>query len=474
MDKDNRIGKQKEHCRRNAIHPNSVITTDSRNLLLLDQTYRALANTVSNKYLGRKMTSPEIRALESYIRKMNFSSLYGMKYCDAVSEMARRFMEYRNGHQPRTVGMTRDNSLSLKDWQKNEIGTLTGDEHPYKYATFPDKVGETGHKEVQDRRIRTTGHRLEELSKTGGSGSAGIMCCLDELSDTVRSLLSADHIGRIIKQSWNNRITYDDLPIRNLYIPFDSIYRDITVNEPPPLATPVPTYIAKLSFLINRTTDSRASGMRIGQDVREYVEMTTHEIILPWARDLDIFHSRITLLIEELREQSAFEGGDTGRRYHFVYSVEKRAHPVDAGEFQIVLTPIISKFRFYHPIAQLDRATFIFRNPYDYVRLPLDLIKFDISGASPAVFTTSAGVAHGLPSGTYVYIEGVVAGTDSQNGDFNRQEGHVINVTGATTFEVTVAGGNDIQLNLSDPQTSVSVWVGSRRFRIPISFKTLE
>lgn len=472
MDKDNRIGKNREIDRRGGIPPDTIIMPDSRDLLLTDHTYRALANTVS-RHLGRKMTSPELRSMEAYVRKLTFASFYGRKYSDIVVDMARKFMEYRNGHQPQTVGLNRANSLSLDHWQRNELETLTGDEHPYKYSTFPDKVGETGHIDVQRRAVRTTGHRLEGESRGAGSD---IVCCLNELSDTLRSLLTADHLGRIIKQSWNAHISYDDLPVRNLYIPFDSVYRDPLFNEPPALVAPAPTYPARLKFHINRSTDARSTGMRIGQDAREFVEMSTGEIVLPWSRDLDVFHSTITLLIEELSEQAAFEGGDTRRRYHFVYDVVKRSHPVVGAISQLVLTPRTnhSIFRFYHPVAQLETATFTFRNPYDYVRLPLDLIKFNISATSPAVFTTTAGVAHNIVDGSYIYIEGVSNGSAGENNDMNRQEGHVVNVTAATTFEVTVAGGNDIQLDLSTAQTGVNVWVGYYRFRIPIGWKCLE
>lgn len=477
MDKDNRIGKRREISRRGGIPANTVIKEDSRNLLLLKDTLLAIANTVSNVHLKRKMTSPELRSMESFVNGLNFSSLYGLGYGEAIKSIARQFVEYRSGHQPRTVGMNRSNSLSVNDWQKNELGTLTGEEHPYKISTFPDKVGETGHLDVQRRRIKTPGHRLERTGGAkGGSGTGDIVCCLDELSDTVRSYLSADHIGRIIKQSWGARITYDDLPIRNLYIPFDSLYRDITFNEPPALASPIPSYPARLQFKINRTTDARTEGMRIGPDSREFIEMSVGQMILPWARDLDVFNSRITLLIEEFREQSYFEGGDNGRRYHFEFYARKHSHPTEAGQFQIHLQPRSNQsvFRFYHPVAQFETATFTFRNPYALVQLPLDLIKFNISASSPAVFTTSTGVAHSIPDGTPVYIDGVVSGVGGQNEDFNRQEGHVINVTGANTFEVTVAGGNDIQLDLANTQIGVSVWIGLHRFRLPISFKTLE
>ena len=500
MDRDNREAKRKMLRRRGlripgdtgtpALPPmDTVISADSSEILATEFTLKGVANILSNSYLGRKITGSEAKSLWNFLSKVMPAKYYGLTYERAIRDIAKDFHYFMKNPGELQLGVNRKIPTSVKSWQMKEIGQLTDDEHPYKYNTFYDEVGETDHIEEVRKDLETPGYSIDgetiaHYPSAAGSGGAShgdllhgiaqLVKSISSTNDLFRSNLSPSHISKIIRDSWSNRVGFDNISLRELYIPFDSRFRD-TSTEVPPLDNPIPCMDAKLSFKIHHSTEVGAVGdIRVQSELKEILAIRTGEILLPWCDDIDIFYDRITLFIEEISEQSAYTA-DPQIRFHFMYSAEKIDHTGCPGTFRIKLTPIPPYDRFItrYPVARLERATLTFRNPYDLVQIPLDQIRFNVSAASPAVFSTVTGDPHGIPDDSLVYIQGFVNDDGTDNIIAARSKGHRIDLGAADEFTIDATGNNDVTLSSADTQT-VTAFIGCARFMIPLFFKTLE
>jgi len=499
MDRDNREAKRKMLRRRGLRIPGdtgtpslppmtTIIAEDSSEILATEFTLKGVANILSNSYLGRKLNGSEVSSLWNFLSKTMPTKYYGLTYERALRDIAKDFHYFMKNPGELQLGVNRKAPLSIKGWQMKEIGQLTEDEHPYKFNTFYDEVGETDHIEELRKDLETPGYSIDGetiahySSGVGASPDHGhliqniaqLVKSINATNNLFRSTLSPSHISNVIKDSWSTRVSFDNISLRDLYIPFDSRFRD-TSTPVPNLADPIPCMDAKLSFKIHHSTDIGAVGdIRVQSELKEIIGVSTGEILLPWCNDIDLFYDRITLFIEEMGEQSAYTA-DSQIRFHFMYRAEKIDHTGCAGDFRIRLTPIppYNSFRTRYPMARLERATFVFRNPYDVVHLPLDQIQFNVSAASPAVFSTVTGDAHGIPDGSIVYIQGFVNDDGSDSALAARSKGHLIDVGGADNFTIDATGNNDVTLSSANTQT-VTAFIGCARFMIPLFFKTLE
>lgn len=465
MDRDLVESKIKELTRR-GILPQDVITRDNDNILLSKTTYRLVANILSAQF-HRKLTTNEVNFIRNMMDRMSTSQFYNMHYSQALNHIA-QMIHHRIKNPDTSVS-------SVRQYQKKALGQLTADEHPYKFSAFNKEDGEiefndTVKRNLGDHRIANDDpvqQAMFELTKSIG-----------DMNNIWRSFVNPSHLRHILKDAHAIRIGSNDIALRDQYIPFDSRHRKLEFNTPranAPIVSGNNTIIPmEFQWEINISSNFGQNGqLLVTNELQEVIQMEIGEILIPTINlgvDIDIYYDRITLLIKEFQEQSARTAD--GHRYHFIFKVEKITNNACPAESRLRLTPIFSKYIFFYPIKRVENITVVFRNLYRKVNLLSDVVYLNISGVTFTV-AVSGGV-HGMLSGEVVYFDKVSSGAPAEDNLLSRPEGHIITVTGANTFQINTAGGNDVNIIFTSTVSNVRAYIGCRRVHIPIHFKSLQ
>lgn len=184
------------------------------------------------------------------------------------------------------------------------------------------------------------------------------------------------------------------------------------------------------------------------------------------------FH-QVSMFIHEISDQAGIISSKL--RHHFLFNVEyltgnnNRVKLVNAY-------PDVSEVRFNNPIVSLNTITISFGAPFDRITIGWDrsvsvVVAKSIGAGQPTGFTL--GNVHGMANGDLVYIEGFTTGSPTVDNSVitlaNRDQGHVISNVSTYYFEIA---GLDSSTTTGTPTVNTVVY-GSRRFLIPLKFKTL-
>lgn len=206
--------------------------------------------------------------------------------------------------------------------------------------------------------------------------------------------------------------------------------------------------------------------------IRDIVSIEPGTIYFPKdeAENLVNEYNQVSMYIHEFSEQASIINEKV--RYHFLFNIENAALNATGSLERVKLVPAFEDNATTYldrPITTLNKLTISFAAPAERVSFGYDRDTnvTSITAANPAVITTS--ITHGLSSGDLVYFEDFTTAAPAVDGaiiaTMNREEGHIITVTGATTFTVAV--------NTSSTTTPdvTNIFFGSRRIFIPLKFR---
>jgi hypothetical protein len=438
-----------------------IITPETSEILLSPSTFARIINELKNNFLkGEKIHQNTIKHIKKYINNLSKIPFYNMSLDNAIKQITKNI--YFNLFDNPTKKLSLSN---IHEWQKETINKF--DEHPNKFAKQKSTLPIKKYGLDDYATIKTNKSGLKERILNPVNINIATYDSINFLIDTVKEIFEHKKISDILQE--NIRTNRNDIFIKNTCIPFDSRYRMITSTPPTtPMTNRKQNLIDNiLKFQIHdQNVNDSAGNIKVNKMPLEIIDMSIGEIYIPVPDDFNLHYHQVSLLIEELSQQSSIMAD--GTKFHFLFNVEKINH---IGH-QLRLTPISprKKFKFQPPIRNINQITLMFRDPFKIMQYQSDIILCNIEKGSPALFSTIDGNDHSLKTGEIIYIQ-------HNNLVFGRPTGHVVNVKSPSTFNVISDSlferNNDITLSTDTQLNRVTIFVGSQRMLIPINFNSL-
>lgn len=224
------------------------------------------------------------------------------------------------------------------------------------------------------------------------------------------------------------RIINPSLVKKTVYVIMDTRYRTLDNDGT--------TYFQWI-FNNNEIT-SQGTVNAIG-NIRDITALRIFPIKLPYNSYIDNDYTRATIFIQEISAQSFI--GQENRRFHFMFSttVDDRWVNLEPESFND------GYFRFRTPVTRLDTITLTLGSPLEQIVFDTDRMLSTVTNYSTTTeFTTVS--PHVLETGDRVYISNF--STANINTDtvivsaINKTAGHLITVTGTSTFTIDVDSTN--------------------------------
>jgi hypothetical protein len=170
-------------------------------------------------------------------------------------------------------------------------------------------------------------------------------------------------------------------------------------------------------------------------NIRDITSIRIFPIRLPYNSHLDNDYDRVTIFIQEFSAQAFI--AQENRRFHFIFSTS-------TADRWINLEPESFNdgyFRFRTPITRLDTLTLTLGSPLEQVVFDTDRMLANVTTyATTTEFTTVS--PHILETGDRVYISNFSTANINTDTVFvsaiNRTSGHLVTVTGASTFKIDI------------------------------------
>lgn len=442
----------------------TIISADQGDLILTTASLKSIANIISNRYLKRKMSSREVAELTNFIRHLSPRIFQNMALHDAHKEIARQYyLKVTNPHST-SVGIDKPGFYDLHEYQKEELSAVTAEEHPYKYSTFYDEVGETAHIQRIRTQLGYAGYGLDSegnvIDPTPVEGAVvRLVETLDHTQQLFNKYIAPRSVKDILRAAHSIRITHDDIALRDLFITLDSRHRDKTHN-----------ITGEYKFNIHHSTVRGHEGnIRVQSELKEILSIQVGEFWIPAFPDgnenqaFSEYYDKVRLFIKELEGQSSITQENHGN-FHFEFTVTK-----SGSRLTLSPNPPYDKFVFRYPVARLESMTTIFLDPFETFAFLPDNNKYSFAFATNR-FTANlgAGANQDLAVGDIVHITAFDNGVTSENNFANRNKGHVVTAVNNATGTFDIAGV------FTADATNVCVFYGNKRIIIPFHFRTLE
>lgn len=409
----------------------------------------AVVNKIT-AYHGKKLLSSEVQGLINYMRKLNYDLLIN-KPKDVVQEnIARAFASQLSRYKDKS----NSHVIDTHELMKNEIGSIATDGGQ---SIFNPSDGQS-----YSSSYRGT---MAENTKILLTGTEGFV------SDNSRRHLLIEGLSKeqensqsIIEREKKERDAREDATTifkaprikrqkeQNLYLLLDSKYRDIS-KDPSVLKWSVQNHTSLQNGTVNTLSDN----------IHNIILMQFEKFFIPYVPSADNQYSKLTLLIQEMDNQSVLLNNN--RRYHMMFDTEINANKIEC-------TPLQNddgRFRFYTPINILDTITITFKNPFNPVSFFPDRYDATISPLNPIQSLITFSENHLVADGELIEIEGYTTAdpvTDYVAIDtVNREEGHIVTFISNTTLRIDV---NLTTITPTVPPTIITVFIAARRVIIPL------
>ncbi len=230
------------------------------------------------------------------------------------------------------------------------------------------------------------------------------------------------------------RLINPGLVKKNIYIMLDTRYR-ILDNDG--------TTYFQWNFINNEIT-TQGTVNAIG-NIRDITAIRIFPVRIPYNSAGDNDYRRITIYIQEFSAQSFI--AQENRRFHFMFNA-------NVGDRWIELEPENFNdgyFRFRNPLTRFDTLTLTFGSPLEQLVFDTDRMlsnvtdfNYTLNNINYTEFTTVS--PHVLETGDRVYITNFTTANPNTDTVFvsaiNKSAGHLVTVTGSTTFIVKVDSSN--------------------------------
>ncbi len=463
-------GLQKE-LRDRGVPLNTVVTTDTYQLLLTKESLKAIANYASAS-LKRKLTEGEVRTLIQFVQMLPETQFYKKPMSQAMQEMAAGFLVKNRMMKSQIedqediaaiTGVVEDTTdATLVDYQKRELLQMSRSESEFKQRAFPDRRGDA----LVDREI-IYGNR------SAPDGIAPKLLKQEDINEVMyvgmkalKDFLDPESIQQLIYQSRekDNFHTYNDIELIHQTIQLDSRNRLIVGSGLDP--------ILEYRWNIHPAGKPGYPGDIEIQDTIQYViEMRIGSFWLPLAIDdpINTYYGKIRMLIREFSAQATqvtefldpVQTIPSQYRYHFEFNVTKQ----DLN--RVFLEPVNPIFQFRTPMARVETVTLVFREPFQVVNLQSDRGVYTVTYGNPTLFTTTIG--NNLATGDLVYVINSHSGSSAIDAILNRKSGYII--TRIDNFNFTIQVDTS---SLVGSETDVNVYYASKRTFFELSFTSVE
>lgn len=423
--------KNKELGIRGELYRPSMITYDNKGIIQSKKSLIDISNKVSS-IIKARLNESDIKEIDLMVQEVNPQLYLNKSYDYMVTNLAKKFINRKRQRKKRSEKL---HEPLYRDFQYNEVTSMTTNEHPYKYGVHHDRIGR---EQPMDKYL--DGDYVQER----------------DLNYLIEQFISPDNIHELFIKPLTQYIDFGNINLPHTIVPFDSRYRSMSHTIP----NSIQWKLQSSGF------EGGIGDIRLLDTLQEIIYVKICPFWIPLGSNKDGYYDKITMTIHEFCGQSAHFAEHRGRDqkdvypidHHFEFDIDR----IDGN--RIYLNPICDRFIPRKPISRVENITVSFRNPFQQVTILDDRGTFSVTPGLPTLFTGT--VSHNLATGDLVYILNYTNST-SIDALMNQAEGHFITRIDDLQFSIPVD-------TTGLPSPDVFIIFGSKRIFFQLEFISLE